>query len=371
MHRRLAATSRAVFVLVIGACSKGPPADYAPDPGLIGRIRELRMTMYSGRACPGQNFRVGYDAVLDDGSRVPFESRYDKNRPPPLHVSFLDRSSAEAVPQGDGSWVAADDPMVSLVRGFTVRAALRAKPEVQASARLDPEYSCLPHAFSYRGRGGRSGSTRENPTGGNGGDGPDITVRLGVVRSPYVERLLVAGIEVGEAPPLYYVADANVITPRDWLIIESAGGYGGRGGDGEKGATGTAGAQGCPGGAGGPGGNGGNGGPGGGGGRGGRITIITAAEEPFLAGLVDARSPGGRGGDGGKGGAGGRGGEGGAALRAECSAGPAGPDGRAGVPGRDGGYGYAGPRPQVITVPLRDVFGQRAPVELAELLNRR
>ena len=363
-----------VLIGIAAGCSKAPPADYAPDPGLLGRIKELRMTVHSGRVCPGNSFQVSYDAILDDGSRVAFATRYDKKNPPPLHVMFLDRSSREATPQGDGSWVAAQDPLISLRDGYTINAALRAKPGVSASARLEPEYSCLSHSYSFRGASGRSGSNDRNSNifhGGAGADGPDVTVRLGVVKSPYVDRLLVAAIEVGEAPPIYYLGDAAVITPRDWLIIESGGGYGGRGADGQKGVKGAAGAQGCPGGTGGPGGNGQDGGQGGPGGRGGRITIITAAEEPFLAGLVDARAQGGRGGEGGKGGVGGEGGDGGAALRPECSAGSAGSAGRPGNAGRLGAQGYAGPRPQVITVPLRDVFGQRVPMELADLLNAR
>jgi hypothetical protein len=369
IRRRLCAT---LFVLA-AACSKGPPPDYAPDPGLVSRIKELRMTVYNSRVCPGQAFRVSYDAVLDDGTRVPFESRYDKDQPPRLHVMFLDRSSREATPQGDGSWVASGDPIVSLLRGYTINAALRTKPEIQASSRLEPEYSCMSHEFAFRGHNGRSGSRdgRDYSPGGPGADGPDVTVRLGVVRSPYVERLLVAAIEVGDAPAIYSVSDAAVITPRDWLIVETAGGHGGRGLAGEQGETGREGAQGCPGGNGGAGGPGANGSPGGNGGRGGRITIIAAAEEPFLAGLVDARSPGGRGGDGGKGGPGGKGGVGGAALRSECQAGQQGPAGRPGYPGQSGAAGYAGPRPQVIQVPLRDVFGTRMPPELAELLNTR
>jgi hypothetical protein len=340
---------------------------------LVGRIKEIRMAPLVTRVCPGQGFRVNYEAVLDDGSRVPFENRYDKKNPPRLHVQFLSRTSREATPQGDGSWVAHRDPMVSLLNGFRIDAALVAKPSVTASARLDPDYGCEPREYSFRGPTGSrpSGRDSEGRPGGAGGDGPDVTVRLGVVRSPFVDKLLVAAIEVGAAPPEYYVADASLITPRDWLVVETQGGRGGRGADGAKGTPGIAGTQGCPGGPGGPGGNGQNGGSGGYGGRGGRITIITAAEDPFLAGIVDARNPGGQGGEGGKGGIGGPGGAGGAAIRPECAAGAAGPAGRDGSVGQEGRRGLEGPRPQVITVPLREVFGQRIPPELAELLNQR
>ena len=362
-----------VTLLSLGAvaCGGGPPPDFSPDPGLVDRIKEIRLTPHVARACPGQNFRVTYDAILDDGTRVPFETRYDKKNPPRLHVQFLSRTSTDAYPQGDGSWVAHNDPWLTMKTGFRINASLLAKPAVGGSARLDPDYTCMDHSFTFRGRTGSKPTGKDSPgrPGGPGGDGPDVTVRVGIVKSPFIARMLVAAIEVGEAPPQYYVADASIITPRDWLVIETRGGAGGRGADGEKGIVGGAGTQGCPGGPGGAGGNGGNGGAGGNGGRGGRITIITASEDPFLAGIVDARNTGGEGGEGGKGGAGGAGGPGGAAIRAECSAGAAGPAGREGALGRVGQNGQTGQRPQVITVPLREVFGQRIPPELAELLN--
>lgn len=376
LPRRLPSTSllaAGMLALLSAACGGGPPPDFAPDPGLVGRIRELRVTPLATQACPGQGFRVAYEAVLDDGSRVPFENRYDKKNPPRLHVQFLQRSSREAVAQGDGSFYASPDPLLAVLTGYRVEATLIAKPSVSGSARLDPSFDCMSHAYTYRGPSGYrpSGRDSEGRSGGPGGDGPDVTVRLGVVRSPYVPKLLVAAIEVGEAPAQYYVADANSIQPRDWLLIETQGGTGGRGADGAKGTPGMPGAQGCPGGPGAPGGNGQNGGTGGLGGRGGRITIITASEDPFLAGLVDARNPGGPGGEGGKGGAGGPGGAGGAGLRPECAAGPAGAAGREGAAGQPGPRGYTGTRAQVITVPLREVFGQNVPPELAELLNQR
>ena len=368
--RRLSWASLVATAMLATGCRAKPPVDFAPAPELVDRIREIRITPLQARACPGQNFRVSYDAILDDGTRVPFESRYDKKAPPRLHVQFLSRTSTDAYPQGDGSWVANRDPWLTMKSGFRVNAALIAKPAASGSARLDPDYTCMDHTYNFRGRTGSkpTGKDAAGRPGGPGGDGPDVTVRVGIVKAPFMERMLVAAIEVGEAPPEYYVADATMIKPRDWLVIETRGGAGGKGADGEKGSAGAAGTQGCPGGTGGPGGNGGNGGAGGSGGRGGRITIITASEDPFLAGIVDARNQGGEGGEGGKGGGGGAGGAGGAAIRAECAPGAAGPAGREGTEGRVGQIGQQGQRPQVITVPLREVFGQRIPPELAELL---
>jgi len=95
------------------------------------------------------------------------------------------------------------------------------------------------------------------PWSGTRGGGPQVTVRLGILRSPFYGRLIVAGVEVENDLPFYVFADANTVPPSDWLVIEARGARGARGGDGETGTRGAPGIAGCPGGAGGPGGNGG------------------------------------------------------------------------------------------------------------------
>ena len=339
------------------ACSHRPPEDFAPDPGLLARIRSIEMRAPSA-ACPGQSFAASYSAVLDDGSRIPFATRYDRKHPPRLHVVFLDRTSPEAIPLEDGGWTAERDPLASALRGFHLYAALRDRPAVADSVTLAPIYDCLRHTFTF--------------TGDRSQDGPDVVVRLGIVRSPFVNRLLIAQIEVADAPPLLVFADAAVVPPSDWLILTSAGGRGVRGPPGYGGAPGAVGAAGCPGGDGLPGQRGGDGGRGGNGGRGGRFTIMTPAEEPFLAGLVDARVPGGGPGQGGPGGHSGAGGHGGAGTVVDGKVCAAGLDGAAGQPGNEGlpgSEGTPGGRPQILTLPQRDVFGPRAPAELFELLD--
>jgi hypothetical protein len=348
-----------VSVLAAG-CHHGPPPDFAPDPGLVEQIREIRMAAGT-RACPGETFGATYTAVLNDGGLVTFESRYDRKHPPRLHVSFLDRTSEQATPLEGGAWSADPDALTSAVTGFRLTASLKAKPSITTTAVLTPDYACMPHAFGFRGAGPGAG-------------GPQVTVRLGILRSPFYDRLLVAGVEVEDAPPFYVFADANAVPPSDWLVIEARGARGARGSDGAPGTRGAPGASGCPGGVGGPGGNGGNGGPGGYGGRGGQITVVAPAEEPFLAGLVDANTPGGEagpGGGGGKGGAGGVGGESSNPSNTACAKGGAGPAGRAGVRGADGRDGQPGNRAQILTVPARDVWGTRVPPALVELLNYR
>ncbi len=345
------------------ACSKKPPPDFAPDPGLVAEIAEIRMITRQDAVCPGRPVAAQYEAILQNGSIVPFATKYDKDRPPALHVVFLARTSPEATSQEDGDWSTSSDPLVSAMHGFRLRAFLRAKPSVSTEQVVAPEYSCMRHAFKFQGPRGRPGRP--------GGPGPDATVRLDILRSPFYDRLLVAAVEVGHGVPFYVMADADRIPPSDWLVIETQGGAGGPGLDGEDGAKGSAGADGCPAGAGGAGGAGSNGSAGGPGGPGGRITVLVPRELPYLAGLVDAYSTGGLGGDGGEAGTGGPGGDGGKGLTGtgeRCDNGAAGAKGRDGRPGPDGPDGTPGRRAQVISVPAADVFGQYVPPRLADLL---
>lgn len=358
------------IALAAAGCHHGPPPDFAPDPAVLARIVRIQMLTSPAVVCPGQQIQTEYDAVLNDSSTVPFESRYDKKHPPRLHVVFLRRTSPEAVPQEDGDWTTNRDPLLSAMHGFRLTAFLLANPSINTSAVVAPEYSCMPHAFGFSGA-----------TGGQnvpGEDGPDVTVRVGILRSPYVNRLLVASIEVGQAPPLFVMADADRVPPSDWLIVETRGGRGGRGTDGAAGQKGSAGQAGCPGTTGGPGGAGGSGGVGASGGRGGRVTVIGPQTEPFLVGLVEGRSLGGEGGPGGRGGKGGAGGAGGPARVPEgsppdrrCMAASQGPNGADGAAGTQGPPGVPGPRPQTLTLPAREVFAPIAQMvpELAALVD--
>jgi hypothetical protein len=355
MSRTVAAV--AAGVLLTGCASK-PPADFAPDPALVARIDAIRVLPQSEYACPGGRIRTDYEAVLDDGTVLPFSRDYDDDDPPALHVMFLARQSAEAVSHENGDWTADRDPLHSVMEGFRLTAVMRARPELTATAVVAPEYSCVPHSFGFSG-----------PTGG---PGPDVLLRLGTVSSPFYDRLLLLAVEVGDAPPFYVMHDAEDVPPSDWYVVESRGGRGAKGPRGARGTPGPAGRAGCPGAAGGAGGTGLTGGPGGGGGPGGSVTILVPDAERFLAGLVDARSVGGPGGPGGRGGEGGPGGAGGDGILVNgqrCEAGPDGPRGREGPDGEVGPPGAPGNPPRVITVSSGDVFGSRVPKALQALLD--
>src|SRR2546429_8179427 len=97
---------------------------FAPDPGLVGQIRDIRIVTAYARACPGSTIPTTYEAVLADGSRVPFSRTYDKKHPPRLHVIFLDRESPDAVSQGDGDWVGERGPLVPVTTGYRLTATL-------------------------------------------------------------------------------------------------------------------------------------------------------------------------------------------------------------------------------------------------------
>jgi hypothetical protein len=362
---RLGAATLAA-ILVVGACSHAPPADFAPDPGLVAQIRDIRIITGYARACPGATIPASYEAVLADGSRVPFARSYDKDHPPRLHVVFLDRTSPEAWTQEGGDWVTERDPLATVSTGFRLTATLRAKPSATSTVVIPPYYGCMLHAFTFSGDAGA--------TGQQGGNAPDVTVRLAVLHSPFYDKLFVAGIEVGVAPPFYVLADAVTLAPASWLAIESHGGRGGTGVPGTPGPDGGAGAAGCPAQSGAPGGNGGNGGPGGTGGRGGRLSVVVPVDEPLLAAIVNAHSLGGAGGAGGTGGAGGRGGRGGQggmdATNRRCPDAADGAPGRAGNPGVAGAEGAPGGESIVVTAPTKDIFGVQVPAGLGALLER-
>lgn len=347
-----------------GCGPKRPPPDLAPDPGLAARIREIHLEVLDAAVCPGGAIRATYTATLDDGSVLPFSRSWDEDDPPPLHVIMLRRMSPEATPRENGDWVTDADPLRTAMTGYRLTATVKVRTSLNVQETVAPDYSCGRHEFGFVGRAGTDGGAGEN--------GPDVTVRLGVVSSPWYDRLLVAGIEVGLAPPFYVFADADRVPPADWLRVATEGGRGGPGAHGSAGQAGADGQPGCPGSPGGAGGAGGNGSRGGRGGRGGRVTIYAPDEDPFLAGLVDAQSvsgPGGKGGAGGTGGAGGKGGPVTTDANRRCQPGADGAQGSNGSDGAEGPSGPPSPGADIVIVPLADVFGPRIPATLVDLIN--
>src|SRR2546426_1049365 len=232
---RHCATSFGATLLAV-ACSHAPPEGFAPDPGLVAQIRDIRIVTTYARACPGAVIPTTYEAVLTDGSRVPFARSYEKKHPPRLHVIFLDRTSPEAVTQQDGDWVTDADPLVSATTGFRLTATLQAKPSVTNTVVVPPDYRCMPHAFVFSGEPGGPGESGDN--------GPDATVRLAVLRSPFYDQLFVAGAPGGAAPPIYPLQQVGAPPPGDWAPGARAGGPGGPWGCGWEGRQGRPGSHG-------------------------------------------------------------------------------------------------------------------------------
>lgn len=364
--RRRSALVPSCTAFLVVARSHAPPADLAPDPVLVGQIRDILIIPGDGGACPGAKIGTNYVAVLSDGSRMPFARSYGSKHPQPLYVAFLDRTSPDAVPRADGDWMAARDPLATVSTGFRLTASLRAKPSITSAIGVPPSYGCLPHSLSYQGTPG-------GIAGMSGGDGVDVTVRLAMVRSPLHDTLYVAGIQVGSAAPFYTLRDGSRLTST-WLFVESQGGTGGDGLAGASGVDGASGAPGCPAQPGWSGSSGLQGGAGGGGGRGGNLRIMVFEEQAFLAALVEDSSPGGSGGAGGPGGAGGRGGSGGKGMldanNQWCSDAADGASGVAGPSGLAGSSGSWGSRSVIVKASAKDVFGPAAPPSLAALLER-
>jgi|SRR5436190_176577 len=341
----LLSTSIALLAL---ACTRKPPRDFAPDADLVQQIRQIRIIPHEPKACPGATIHADYEAILADGSTLPFANSYNTKQPPALHVQFLERQSPDAVARDDGDWAAEADPLATESTGFRLTATLHANRGITSTVVLPPVYDCLPHRFAFSGSSGIGSFSGDN--------GPDVTVRLDVQRSPFYNRLYVAEIKVGAARPVHVLADSSAIGPAEWLVVESQGGDGGNGAAGSNGADGLPGSAGCPGQAGGQGQNGTDGAPGGDGGNGGRITITVPPNRPELANLVKTASWGGSGGRGGDGGYGGRGGMGGAGLfdanNQPCPNGADGANGLDGSRGRSGFAGGAGPKKTVLAAML-------------------
>src|SRR5258706_16286895 len=47
--------------LLLGACSHAPPEGFAPDPGLVAQIRDIRIVTTYARTCPGAVIPASYE----------------------------------------------------------------------------------------------------------------------------------------------------------------------------------------------------------------------------------------------------------------------------------------------------------------------
>ena len=224
-----------------------------------------------------------------------------------------------------------------LDKDLVIGVAMSEKPDINAKLAVAPTFDGCEATFDYSGAPGAVGGRGPQATacadggypgatGGDGGSGLDVEVRLSQLASKKYGDLVLAEVRTTAETRSFLMS-----TRTAKLTILSNGGAGGAGGagwDGNDSCTQTCSTN--------PnGGDGGNGGAGGFGGRGGKIRVLYDRAYPDLAGIVLTENHGAGGGNGGAGGAGGKS----VCARANGSHGA---DGAAGQPG------YDGPGPELV-----------------------
>jgi hypothetical protein len=298
--------TRAGIALLLAACASLPRS---VEPA---RIRAIRIAPGAARVCPGETIRAAYTAVLDDGTTRPLEG---------TALGLLSRQGDGVEPADHGAWDTDPDPLVSAMTGFHLRAWLTANPSVAAETTVVPAYTCAQRQFRL--------------SGSSTGNGPDVTVRIAQLHTPFADSVVVVAIEAANRKPAHALLRPADLTPGALKVLSvgSPGrpGVAGRswyntpecnnGEDGTDGTDGTPGAD------------------------GGELTVISDGDRAWLKDLVELVSAGGAGGAGGAAGIGGPAG----AVRPPAPGQPPCPatrHGRNGRPGRAGAPGVPGPRPK-------------------------
>jgi hypothetical protein len=307
---RVAGVCALISALACGGASSSPATRAS---AVRGEIRSLVIRPLSRAACAGEPIATRYEAILQNGDRTTLGAR---------DLALLRRSGAGVYLRDDGSWQTDVNPLISAMTGFVLHAWLESDSSVRADTIVTPTYGCARTTIDARGTASADDATY---------------IRLGVLRSPFHDSIVVAAFESGKN-----TSRVMLLGPREMrngaIRIDASGR------PGSKGRAGTAGANGGPCERGAPGEQGEDGGAGG---PGGRIDIIVQADAPWLANLVVISNEGGAGGAAGAGGVGGRAGTGGGGR--SCPSGVQAPNGR---PGRQGPAGLPGPRPTVSTIPF-------------------
>jgi hypothetical protein len=318
-HRqgRLPRTPTLTLILGVVAGCAAPPREPLP----VTRVRTVKIVPAAAYACPGQTIKANYDVVLDDGS----QRRIDA-----FNLGVVDRVGVNAEARGDGDWNTEADPLVSVMTGYHLRAALHDDRAIAADTTIIPKYDC--------GRGFYGLNAAAAPY-----SGPDVSVRVSQFRSPFYDSLVLIAVSIVDRPTLHVI-----LAPGDMkrgAVHLSADGRGGR--SGAQGAAGASGAAACE-----DGGDGTDGLDGESGGSGGRFSVYVQSEHQGLLDLIVATNSGGPGGPGGRGGYGGSPGAAVSASGQPCSP----RAGRGGSNGHAGGNGDAGPPWRVRAVPLKELW---------------
>jgi hypothetical protein len=304
-----------VAALCAAACasSLGSSALGGTDSKLISFARGLNIVPASPRACPGESVGATYEVRIAGGTTLALTES---------DVAALERRGTLVEPAHNGGWRTNPDPLASAATGFRLHAALGRDTTVKGDTVLVPNYDCHPLAWEVRG-----------------GEfvGEHAHVRLGTVKTPFYDSVVVAALEIpGRAPVVGLLGPGSLRSGA--IRINAPGRSGAPGRDGKTGQNGSE----CS-----DGGDGTDGDPGRDGAPGGQVDVIVEAGSNWLADLVSVQNPGGHGGAGGRPGAGGAPGT--PARGSEKTCAPK--AGRAGRPGIRGNDAPSGLPPVVTSIP--------------------
>jgi hypothetical protein len=252
-HRNTRLASTASVPLFLTLLALAGCATPAPVPIAVGRVRALWLDPGDARACPGEQIKATYTAVLDDSSFRVIDG---------ANLRALDRTGVNVRPGADGSWDTESEPLISAMTGFHLRAVLHDHPATSADTTVAPTYDCPRKLIGLTA---------------NAFNGPAVTVRLSQFRSPYYDSLVVIAVDVEGRPTTYVLLGPAQMTHNS-VQLSASGGSGDTGGSRGVGL-------GCE-----------MGRPGG---MGGRFTVYVEAGRQSLLDLIVTTNAGGSGGSGG------------------------------------------------------------------------
>jgi hypothetical protein len=324
-------------------------------------VRTLQVRRFDGatRFCPGEIIQVEMVADLKDGTvcsnlRPNTGCRKQKHAVLDPRSVALFAEPARWVSDREFRLQTPPNPFATWRDGVELRGWIQSTGTKyplrteQVNRRLLPTYLCHsahPQVFS----------DGQAPTGRVGRRGPNLTVLLTPLPSPFYPDVVLLKVVSGSQVRYFISQDAG-----HPVTIVSQGQGGGNGSDGQSGRRGSDGRSAvseCENGDNGDNGDdGGDGGPGAPGGPGGDVLVVfDQTKVQALERRVIARSEGGPGGHGGRGGSGGAGGSGGSGRSGTNCSGSSGSSGSYGRSGHDGPTGPHGPRGHVTaTRGLRD-----------------
>jgi hypothetical protein len=306
-----------IALACVAACASGGGSSAlgGAESKLVSFARGLNVRPASPRVCPGEIVAATYEVRIAGGTILPLTES---------DIASLVRRGVAVEPWRNGGWQTSRDVLASAATGFRLVAALGRDTTVKGDTVIVPTYGCRAAVWEL--------------SAGGPFNARQAYVRLGTLKTPFYDSVVVATFEVPNSAPV-----VTVLGPGQWhsgaIRVNATGTNGSSGRAGHQGENGSECADG---------GDGGDGDDGQDGGPGGQVDVIVEAGAPWLADLVSVTNPGGHGGEAGRAGPGG-----------SPGAVPRGSDkactpkaGRPGRPGKRGRDGISGLRPKVTSIPL-------------------